>query len=186
MSYVGNPNTNQVEIRTTRFRYTATEGQTVFSGGDTNGLSLTGIDSSSAMFLNGAKLSIDGDYAINKVTPSITLTSGAFLNDILEVVELTQVTIADVGGAVKRSGDTMSGNLVAPTMALSRTEMPAQTGVMKRSDAPFLGTNSVIRTNAQNIAENITIDSATNAMSSGPLTIDSGFTITLNGNWAIV
>ena len=186
MAYLGNSANSQVEIRTTRFRYTATEGQTVFSGGDTNGLSLTGIDSSSAMFLNGAKLSIDGDYTINKTTPSITLTSGAFLNDILEVVELTQVTVADVGGAVKRSGDTMSGSLVAPTMALSRTEQATQTGVLKRSDAPFLGTNSIIRTNAQNIAENITIDSATNAMSSGPLTIDSGFTVTLNGNWAIV
>ena len=186
MAYVGNPNTNQVEIRTTRYQYTATEGQTVFIGGDTNGLSLTGIDSSSAIFLNGAKLSIDGDYTINKTTPSITLTSGAFLNDILEVVESTQVTVADVGGAVRRSGDTMTGPLAAQSMALTRTEMPTQQGVMKRSDSPFLGTNSIIRTNAQNIAENITIDSATNAMSSGPLTIDSGFTVTLNGNWAIV
>ena len=34
--------------------------------------------------------------------------------------------------------------------------------------------------------ENITIDSATNGMSAGPISIDSGFTVTVNGEWSIV
>ena len=33
---------------------------------------------------------------------------------------------------------------------------------------------------------NITIDSASNGMSAGPIQIDSGFTVTVNGEWSIV
>jgi len=185
MSYIGASNSNTVELRHSRFRFTATEGQTVFNGNDANGQALANIDSGSSIFLNGSRLTIDGDYTI-ATNNQITLTSGAYLNDILEVYEISQVTIADVGGAVKRSGDILTGNLTAPSMAVSRGTQPATGDVLKRSDAPYLGTNSIIRTNAQNIAENITIDSSTNAMSAGTIQIDSGFTVTLNGEWTIV
>ena len=185
MSYIGASNNNTVELRHSRFRFTATEGQTVFNGEDANGQALANIDSGSSIFLNGARLTIDGDYTI-ATNNKITLTTSAYLNDILEVYEISQVTVADVGGAVKRSGDIMTGNLTAPSMALSRSTQPAVGDVVKRSDTPYLGTNSIIRTNAQNIAENITIDSDTNAMSAGPVQIDSGYTITLNGEWAII
>ena len=42
--------------------------------------------------------------------------------------------------------------------------------------------------NAQTIAENITVSNTQNAGSFGPITIDSGFTVTVNdgGNWAII
>ena len=56
MSYLGSNANQTVELRTTRFRFTATEGQTTFSGNDANGVSLSGVDSSSHVFLNGAKL----------------------------------------------------------------------------------------------------------------------------------
>ena len=49
-----------------------------------------------------------------------------------------------------------------------------------------LGTNHVIRTNAQTISENITIGSTTNGMSAGPITIADGYTVTVNGNWSVV
>ena len=62
MSYLGSNANQTVELRTTRFRFTATEGQTTFSGNDANGVSLSGVDSSSHVFLNGAKLSPDGDF----------------------------------------------------------------------------------------------------------------------------
>ena len=51
---------------------------------------------------------------------------------------------------------------------------------------PSLGTDSIIRTNAQTISENITIGSTTNGMSAGPITIADGNTVTVNGNWSIV
>ena len=185
MSYIGASNNNKVELRHSRFRFTATEGQTVFNGNDANGQALANVDSGSSIFLNGSRLTIDGDYTI-ATNNQITLTTGAYLNDILEVYEISQVTIADVGGAVKRSGDIMTGNLTTPNLVITRGTQPAASDVIKRSETPYLGTNSIIRTNAQNIAENITIDAGTNAMSAGPIQIDSGFTVTLNGEWAIV
>lgn len=184
MSYIGSNANQTVELRTTRFRFTATEGQTTFSGNDANGVSLSGVDSSSHVFLNGAKLSPDGDFTTNGA--NVVLSTAAFLNDILEVVEVTQVTVTDVGGAAKRSGDTFTGGVAMPTLTLSDASQPTGSQAIKYSNAPWLGSNSIIRTNANNIAENITIDSATNGMSAGPIQIDSGFTVTVNGEWSIV
>ena len=52
MTYVGNSNNNTTEIRTTRFRFTATEGQVSFTGNDANGLGMSGLDSDSQVYLN--------------------------------------------------------------------------------------------------------------------------------------
>ena len=185
MAYLGNGNNNVVELRNTRFRYTATEGQTVFTGVDGNGSTLVGIDSDTSIFLNGSRLSIDGDYTVAGGN-TLTLTTAAYLNDIIEIVEIQRVTVADAGGAVKRSGDTLTGNLIGPTFRPNRTTQATDADVVKRSETPYLGSNSIIRTNAQNIAENITIDSSTNGMSAGPIEIDSGYTVTVNGEWSIV
>ena len=185
MAYLGQGNNNVVELRNTRFRYTATEGQTVFTGADGNGSTLVGIDSDTSIFLNGSRLSIDGDYTVAGGN-TLTLTTAAYLNDIIEIVEIQRVTIADAGGAVKRSGDTLTGNLIGPTFRPNRTTQATDADVVKRSETPYVGSNSIIRTNANNIAENITIDSSTNGMSAGPIEIDSGFTVTVNGEWSIV
>jgi hypothetical protein len=54
----------------------------------------------------------------------------------------------------------------------------------------MLGTAAVkaIFFNAQTIAEDITVSNVQNAGSFGPITIDSGFTVTVDdgGNWAII
>ena len=59
---------------------------------------------------------------------------------------------------------------------------------------PAVGTDSVIRTNAAAIAENITIGPTangdakyTNGMSAGPIAINNGFTVTIENNaaWSI-
>ena len=57
---------------------------------------------------------------------------------------------------------------------------------------PSLGDKSVIRTNATTIAENITVGPTAgaefaNGMSAGPITINSGFTVTVEsgGAWSI-
>jgi len=51
---------------------------------------------------------------------------------------------------------------------------------------PSLGSNSIIRTNASTISENITIPSGTNGMTAGPITIANGYTITVNGDWSVI
>ena len=52
---------------------------------------------------------------------------------------------------------------------------------------PSLGTNSVIRTNAKVIAENITFSNQ-NGMTIGPITINSGYTVTVDSGstWVII
>ena len=52
--------------------------------------------------------------------------------------------------------------------------------------AQWLDTFGVIKANRNTIAEDVTIPSDTNGLSSGPITIADGNTITVNGEWAIV
>lgn len=56
------------------------------------------------------------------------------------------------------------------------------------SGGPSLGTNSVIRTNAQTISENITFAGTENGSSVGPITIANGYTVTVTSgsNWVII
>lgn len=44
----------------------------------------------------------------------------------------------------------------------------------------------IFRVNHQNLSISHTIDSADNAMSAGPVTVDSGVTLTVNGYWSVV
>lgn len=44
----------------------------------------------------------------------------------------------------------------------------------------------VFRVNNDNISSSHTIDSADRAMSAGPISVDSGVTITINGYWSVV
>lgn len=49
-----------------------------------------------------------------------------------------------------------------------------------------LGNDGIIQTSGQTVTENVTIDSDVNAMSIGPITVDSDVTITINGNYTVV
>ena len=53
---------------------------------------------------------------------------------------------------------------------------------------PSLGTSSVIRTNANAIAENITFDANTNGLSAGTITINDTYTVTITDGteWVIL
>jgi hypothetical protein len=51
---------------------------------------------------------------------------------------------------------------------------------------PFLGNNSIIRTNGNSISTDITISSSTNGLSAGPITVGSSSTVTVAGHWSIV
>ena len=61
-----------------------------------------------------------------------------------------------------------------------------KTAITANGDNQWLDTHGVIKANRDTIAESITIPSGTNGLSSGPITIADGHTITVNGEWAIV
>ena len=106
MPYIGK--SPSVGLRT-RYNYTATAGQTSFSGADNNNVTLTYTDTNySDVYLNGTLLLAVTDYASTTGT-SIVLTSGASLNDVLEVVVYDIFSVADTVSAT--DGGTFKGNV---------------------------------------------------------------------------
>ena len=61
-----------------------------------------------------------------------------------------------------------------------------KTAITANGDNQWLDQHGVIKANRDTIAESITIPSGTNGLSSGPVTVADGHTITVNGEWAIV
>ena len=57
-----------------------------------------------------------------------------------------------------------------------------------QAGGPSLGSNAIIRTNGKTIAENITFAGTEYGMSAGPVTINSGYTVTVTSGstWTIV
>ena len=140
----------------TRFIYQATAGQTSFSGSDTNANVLSYSDGLYLdVFQNGVLLKPATDYTATSGTTMI-LETGASLNDVVEIIVYDAFTIAN---------------------SFSKTESDTR--------YPFLGNNSIIRTNGNSITADITIPSGTNGLSAGPITVTNA-TITVNGVYTIV
>jgi len=90
-----------------RFVYTATGGQTTFSGADNNGRTLSYQDGAYVdVYLNGVMLVPTTDFTATTKT-SIALTSGATASDIFEILEYDISSIADTVSA--SNGGTFDG-----------------------------------------------------------------------------
>lgn len=59
-------------------------------------------------------------------------------------------------------------------------------GVDSASTLTLVGIDGVIREHNSHVTSNITLDSAYNGLAAGPLTIDSGFTITIQDSATLV
>ena len=94
-----------------RFLYTATAGQTTFSGSDSQSNTLAYADNNGLdCFQNGVLLKGGGaDYTATTGT-SVVLTTGASVSDVIEILVYDVFAIAD---HVKKSGDTITGQLNA-------------------------------------------------------------------------
>ena len=140
----------------TRFIYQATAGQTSFSGSDANSNTLTYSDGEYVdVYQNGVLLKPATDYTSTSGT-TVVLETGASLNDVVEIIVYDAFSIAN-----------------SYTKAESDTRYP------------FLGNDSIIRTNGNSITADITIPSGTNGLSAGPITVTNA-TITVNGVYTIV
>lgn len=140
----------------TRFIYQATAGQTSFSGSDANSNVLSYSDGEYVdVYQNGVLLKPATDYAATSGTTAILVT-GASLNDVIEIIVYDAFSIAN-----------------------SYTKAEADTRY------PFLGNNSIIRTNGNSITADVTIPNGTNGLSAGPITVTNA-TITVNGVYTIV
>ena len=141
----------------TRFIYQATAGQTSFSGSDANSNTLTYSDGEYVdVYQNGILLKPATDYTSTTGT-TVVLVTGASVNDVVEIVVYDAFSIAN--SYTKSESDTRY---------------------------PFLGNDSIIRTNGQTITADITISSTTNALSAGPITVGASATLTVNGFYTIL
>ena len=75
----------------TTFTYSVTGNQTLFSGNDDNGASLSYTLGLEQVYLNGIKLVVGDDYARTS-TSSLTLQANAVSGDVLEVVAQTSIS----------------------------------------------------------------------------------------------
>ena len=140
-----------------RFIYQATAGQTSFSGSDANALTLTYADGAYVdVYQNGILLKPSTDYTATSGT-TVVLVTGASVNDVIEIIAYDAFSIAN--SYTKSDSDTRY---------------------------PFLGNNSIVRTNGQTISADVTISSTTNALSAGPITVGASATLTVNGFYTIL
>jgi hypothetical protein len=138
-----------------RFQYQASAGQTSFSGSDANSLVLSYNDTLYMdVYQNGILLVPGDDYTATTGT-TMVLVQAASLNDIVEMVVYDVFSVAN---------------------SFTKTESDTR--------YPFLGNDSIIRTNGNTISADITIASTQNGVSAGPITQNA--TVTVNGYWSIV
>ena len=148
------------------YKYIATSGQTAFTGADNAGAVLAFSGNDVDVYLNGVHLDTT-DYTPSSGT-TITLTSGAALNDEIVIRAFRAFTVTDA--VSKSSGGTFSGEITAPQFQTTNTTVDT----------------AVFRTNGQSVSENTTIASTKNALAIGPLTIASSTSITVSGNLTIL
>jgi hypothetical protein len=77
-----------------RFKYTATASQTTFTGADDNGNTLAYDSGFTDIYLNGVKLVNGSDYTATDGS-NVVLTTGASVNDILEIVGFGTFSVVD-------------------------------------------------------------------------------------------
>ena len=109
------------------YTYTATSGQTTFTGADDNTLTLAYTAGAIIVTLNGVVLTPGDDYTATNGT-SVVLTSGAVAGDVLVVTAFeafnvaNTYTIAQVDSAIAvHSGDTTNVHGIANTALLATT-----------------------------------------------------------------
>ena len=145
MAYIGKSSNFAVR---NRYIFQATASQTSFSGSDADAKTLTYTDSLYMdVYQNGVLLKPGTDYTATTGT-SVVLTTGATLNDVVEMVVYDTFGVAET--YTKTESDTRY---------------------------PFKGNNSIIRLNGQTISADITIDSDENGVSAGPITQDATVTV---------
>ena len=76
---------------------------------------------------------------------------------------------------------TLRANIIDST---SNTEFKDM--ITANGDKQWVDSYGVIKTNRSTITEDVTIPTGTNGLSTGPISISSGNTVTVNGEWVIV
>ncbi|MDB4349943.1 hypothetical protein OAA57_00005 [bacterium] len=88
LKFTGN-DTGATAIQQRHYIYTATSGQTVFTGADDNGATLSYTQNRINVYLNGLLLLDSADYTQNSAGTTVTFTSGVTAGHIVDIQTLT-------------------------------------------------------------------------------------------------
>lgn len=195
-----------VESVFTVFNYTATEGQTTFTGADDNSATLTYTAPNLFITLNGVVLENGTDYTASTGS-SVVLTAGATAGDEVNIYAIRAFSVADTvpastGGTfygnVTSTGTVTASAFVGDGSGLTGIDgLPSQTGNAGKylttdgstaSWADTGATNDVFYENAKTVTSNYTLAGDRNAMTAGPISIADGVTVTISdgSTWTVV
>ena len=169
------------------FEYTATASQTTFSGLDDNGNTLAYTPVAVRVYLNGALLSPSTDYTASNGT-SIILSTGASSGDILVIVASDTFEVADTYTQAQANSlfiEDPSTKSNGQILSYNGTSWVAANAV---AGATGGGTDQIFYENGQTVTTSYTLSTNKNAVTAGPVTINSGVTVTVpsGSNWVVV
>ena len=178
------------------YEYIATAGQTSFSGADVNGQTLSYTANNIHVTYGGLDIP-KADYVATNGT-TVVLDDGAVVGTIVRIVAFQSFVVANTYTQAQTNSlldakldDSQVGTTANKLVALDGSaKLPAVDGSQLTGlvgGGPSLGTNSIVRTNAKSIAENITFSNQ-NGMTIGPITVNSGYTVTVDSGstWVII
>ena len=139
------------------YTYVATASQTTFNA-------VYGVGAVD-VYQNGVLLS-PADYTASTGTTVVLGTGAAYLDEITVVCHNT----FSVSDTLSLSGGTLSGNLRAPLFDTDQNTMKT----------------AIFQVNADTLTTDATIAANDNASANGPLTIDTGVTLTVNGTLTVI
>ena len=110
MAYIGTEPKDVRSFGRAKFDYTATQGQTAFTGADDDGKTLGFTDGQMEVFVNGILMD-ESDFSTSNGN-TVTLASAANLNDIISIVAMqTDIPNSDYVPASGGTGLTITGNV---------------------------------------------------------------------------
>ena len=130
--------------------------------------------------------------AISRISGNQISTSTNAIISTLSFLNTNSVLRVPAGTTAQRPTGVSVGTLRFNSTLDAAEIYKADDGTGSAGGGPSLGSDSVIRTNPNAIAENITVGPTAgaeyaNGMSAGPITINSGFTVTVEsgGAWSV-
>ena len=172
-----------------RFNYVATANQTTFTGADAAGNTLAYDAGFVDVYLNGSKLLNGTDVTVTSGT-SVVLASGATVGDIIDIVGFGTFNVAAINAANINSGivATARGGTGLGSLGSSGQVIRVNSGGSALEFATLQGGNITTEgnffSNYNAFTSNITVTVAntTNNFLKGPVSVNSGVTVTMAGN----
>ena len=175
-----------------RFKYTASGGQTTFTGADDNGNTLAYDAGFIDVYLNGAKLVNGTDVTVTSGT-SVVLAAGATASDIISIVAYGTFNVASINASNITSGvlATARGGTGLGSIGSAGQALVVNTGgnalEFSTIQASEITTQGNVFSNYNTISSNTTttLSSTKNSFLAGDITVANNITWTIGGSGSL-